>query len=120
MKLIYGTEVYSKRISDVCIDMGDGDKKSKLSPRGWFIIYILAIILLILIIIYIAVYRPNHNQINEPVEGSYDLIIVDGFTDDINLPIYDIDMKNENKTEQLSISSLNNRVLRQLPEIGFA
>ena len=46
--------------------------------------------------------------------------MVDGFTDDINLPIYSIDVKNEDKTKQLSVSSLNNRVIRQLPEIGFA
>lgn len=96
--------------------MGDGENKGRLSPRGWFIIYILAIILFVLIIIYIAIYRPNHNQITEPVEGSYDLIIVDGFTDDIKLPNYNIDVKKEVQPEQLSALNSYTRVMRQLPD----
>lgn len=98
--------------------MEEDGKKSKLSPRGWFIIYILAIILFVLIVIYIAIYRPNHNQITEPVEGSYDLIMVDGFTDDIKMSNYNIDVNKTSQTEQLSTLSSYSRVYRQLPEVG--
>lgn len=84
--------------------MGENNK-SRLSPRGWFVIYMVAIILFLFIIIYLAMGRSNHNHRKYAAEGAYDLKIVDGFTDDIPLSISEID--SNNLTNEQQIISIN-------------
>lgn len=89
--------------------------KSRLSPRGWFVIYMIAIILFLLIIIYLAMGRPNHNHRKYAAEGAYDMHIVDGFTDDIHLSMYEINMNGLSNMTQITATTTSERQYR-----GFA